>query len=331
MLERMAKSLPAGLPPIPVVGYGRVLASMIPGRGVVFPQDEVGAIATWDGVLAARIAGDYQDVWGAKYPTASINYATLWQNYAQASGIPVGVAYTNVPGGAVLNAASAGALPLTATTGANKKYLTGFTVGQHGQLSLPGITMLVDLLVAAGNISANTTAATTVNTTALTRYTDGVGVMIGIDVTTILGNTGSTLSLNYTGTGGSGHTATIAMPQAAKVGTMAYAGYNGKCSLPIVQLASGDTGALSVQTATLSSAMGAGVFAVVLYKILAICVDKPISTTLIDPSSASRLSQAVELPVGTDDECGFLTLLQIGTQNSYRPIIGTFKVDTCEG
>jgi hypothetical protein len=163
------------------------------------------AITTYDGIIAARAGGLGQDVVGIKGSITTV--ASAWSSLFRATGLPGVGTYSNIPGGAAPNRTNAGALSLGLSnpTGANKKYLLTLGVGLGNNTFW---TMLVDLLVAAGNILATTAAAQTVNTTALTRYTDGAGVMITFEVTTLLSATAHNITVNsYTDqAGNAGHT-----------------------------------------------------------------------------------------------------------------------------
>lgn len=230
-------------------------------------RDERGAITTYDGIIAARCGTNWQDLTYFK-PTLTTT-AAAWSSLAQvASGLPHAMTYTNIPGGAVHTNTNVGAwsLGMSDPGGSNKKYLLTLGWMSTGQINM---LMLVDLLVAAGNILATTNTAQTVNSTALTRYTTGAGVLATMHVTTAIGTTASNISLssytNQAGTAARANTA-VAMTTSAIVGRL----------LPVttgamMNFQSGDYGIRSVETITLSAAMSAGVMALNLYYPLAFC------------------------------------------------------------
>lgn len=123
--------------------------------------------------------------------------------------------------------------------------------------------LLIDALSHQGGLSMNTASEQTTNlpTAALTRYTDGVGVMIGVHVISGGNSTDFTLTASYTDQdGNAGQTATVYVTDTPSLG-----------SFYIAQLAAGDTGARSVESVTVSVATGsAGNLSIVLFKPLAI-------------------------------------------------------------
>jgi len=271
---------------------------------------EDGAITTWDGVCAAGLGGKRDWHIGFKN-NANAVASYIWMSRAfRAAGMPAAGSYTNVPGGATFNSASTGAIPLI-DPGDDDAYLLEL-MGGTGYCG--GDLLLVDLLVAAGNISANTTAATTVNTSALTRYTDGVGVMMTLEVTTVLSGNAANVTIGYTNTADAAKsTGAIAMTVSAVVDRIQ----------PSVQqhyaipLASGDVGVKSVQTVTFSAAMGGGVVAVLLFKPLAVILQAPDANyiTMSSHSLGTSLDGILRLQKEAGGALGCLTwfTLRIGS------------------
>lgn len=141
---------------------------------------------------------------------------------------------------------------------ADMKYLTGITAGG-------GMLVLIDRLSHQGGLDATVTSAQTTNlpTAALTRYTNGVGVMMGIEIYTTVGVTATTITVSYTndaGTAGQTSPATV------------FGGSNfreGQRLIPI-PLALGDVGVRAVANVTvLASTTTAGNFGIVLFKPIA--------------------------------------------------------------
>lgn len=223
------------------------------------------AITTYDGIISSRAGGKADDFSFTKASYTTV--ANVWSSTWQAGGFPAAGTYTAITGGAAHTNATTGALNFMQQnpTGGDKKYLLsfGFTAAQQINLGL-----LHDLLIGAGNITTNvSTSAQTVNTTALTRQTSGVGVLATFDITTALGATGANVTINsYTNSGGtSGHTtAAVALTGSGIVQRL-----QPTATGPFIALASGDLGVKSVEQVTVSALMGAGVIALNLYKPLA--------------------------------------------------------------
>ena len=174
----------------------------------------------------------------------------------------------NVPAGAAPTTAVA---PTRTTTGA-----LGQQNGGAGQLGVaggtmiatqPGMAMLIDVLSFQGGMDATLTGARTTNlpTAALTRYTDGVGVMLAVVIWTQIGNTATTITCSYTN---QANTAGRTSPLVVFGGT----GFREAARLLPIPLQAGDTGVRSVQNSTISASTGnAGAFGYMLYKPL-LCV-----------------------------------------------------------
>jgi hypothetical protein len=124
--------------------------------------------------------------------------------------------------------------------------------------------MLIDRLSHMGGLSATTTTAQNVNTAALTRYTLGAGVMMGVEIYTQIGTTATTLTASYTD---QDNNSGITSPVITFGGTS----YREVNTLLVLPLAEGDTGVRSVQTVTVAATTGtAGNFGVTLFKPLAL-------------------------------------------------------------
>lgn len=127
-------------------------------------------------------------------------------------------------------------------------------------------SMLVDLLNVSGGLNGTLTTAQTTGlpTAALPRYTDGVGVCIGIRIYTAVGATATTLTCSYTNQAGTaGRTSKPIVFGGASANTAGV--------LLIVPLQDGDTGVRSVESITVAATTGtAGNFGVWLFKPLAL-------------------------------------------------------------
>lgn len=119
-----------------------------------------------------------------------------------------------------------------------------------------------DRLSHQGGLSGTVTTAQTTNlpTAALTRYTDGKGVCIGIQIYTSIGATNTTLTCSYTNQAGTAGSTSKAI-------SIGGTGRSNGGTLLLVPLQDGDTGVRSVESVTLAATTGtAGAFGVVLLK-----------------------------------------------------------------
>jgi hypothetical protein len=128
----------------------------------------------------------------------------------------------------------------------------------------PGLIYFIDRLSHNGGISGTSTGTITTNlpTAALPRFTDGVGVYIGIEIYTTIGATATTISATYTNQAGTGSRTT---PNVVFGG----GGFNTLTRFLILPLADGDTGVKSVESLSVAATTGtAGNYGVTLFKML---------------------------------------------------------------
>ena len=279
-------------------------------------------ITNYDGIINARASGNAEDSLYLK-TTATGGVSGAWYSLLRSAGLPAAISPSNIPGGSVMTRASAGAAPL-GNPASGSKYLLTFGV------SVPSVTgfsaiLLADILVAAANISANTTSAQTVNTAALTRYTSGAGVMMVMAVTTALGATASNVTISYTNSAGASgrSTGAIAMTASAAANRL-QPGIAGFC----IPLQSGDVGVRSIQTVTFSAAMGAGVLDIYLFKPL-IMIPTVAANTFIERDSTVQIDGLTELVVGTDAQIGCLGCFALTGGTSTTTLTGFLR--TCNG
>lgn len=165
-------------------------------------------------------------------------------------------------------APSTAAVPTRATTGAVgqrnpsglRRILQRIVASNAGPR---GTLLLVDRLSHQGGLVGNVATAQTTNlpTAALTRYTDGVGVMLGLEFYTAIGTTATTVSASYTNQDGtSGQTTPL-----TDIGTTTFGGAADR--LLVLPLAAGDYGVRAVASVTLTATTGtAGNFGVTLFR-----------------------------------------------------------------
>jgi hypothetical protein len=124
-----------------------------------------------------------------------------------------------------------------------------------------GCIQIADRLVHHGGLSGTTTGAQTTNlpTPALTRYTSGVGVQLGLEIYTAIGTTSTTVTASYTNTVPTAGQTTVAR-------TIGTASYDQAGRMILLPLAAGDSGVTVVASVTLAaSTLTAGNFGVTLY------------------------------------------------------------------
>lgn len=284
---------------------------------------EAGVLTNWDGVLTARAGGYADDRLYRKDSLTTV--ANAWSTFYHSTGYPGAGTYANIPTGAVKTNDQTSGFPMT-DPGANTKYLLNFGV-QH--LTGTNIVMLVDLLVAAGNILLTSTSPQTVSSAALTRYTDGVGVMMIFEVTTPSSATACNITVAYDGTGGTGHTTGAVAFQT----TTAVIQYRLGPVLPgtgiiAMNLQSGDVGVKVVNTFTCSVALGAGVVALNLYKPLVLIPTLAV-TTFVERSTPGMLSGITALAKDSGNVLGCLTPFVLTSTTSTG--VQTYWLQSCAG
>lgn len=229
--------------------------------------NERGSIASHANLINAYNTNRPHFMHVSKTFTHTIN---KWHSlFESASGYPgTGGTYSNIPGGSAMDRASTGAWSsqLINPVSGTKKYVTSLMWGMQISSGAIGALLLADLLVAAGNITLNSNVAQTINTTALTRYTGGEGVMMILVITSAAGATAQNLTVNkYHNQAGTANqtTAAIAMTASAVANRL-----EPETIGPFIQLADGDYGVQSVEELTFSAA-NTGTAALHLFKPLA--------------------------------------------------------------
>jgi hypothetical protein len=246
------------------------------------------ALADYDAYVAAMSAPDDVEPYNKTLTTLATKLCSWWRS-------------AGVPGIASIPSTTAAACDRT-TTGA-----VGQQNGGAGRLSAffkdlnwgsnafdGGVIIVADRLLHVGGLSGTVTTAQTVGG-ALTRYTDGVGVLACYEVYTQIGTTGTTITASYTDQDGNAGQTTIAQPFG---GT----GFREASLLLPFHLASGDSGVRAVASCTvLATTATAGSFGVTLFKpLLAIPVMNGQSVSCaVEP----LLALGGQLPEVLDDAC----------------------------
>lgn len=211
------------------------------------------AITTIDGVIAGMRPPENLYKVGAA-TTVGRFYSPFY-----VAGLP-GAATAPSPGlsGAALTTYS-GALPWTNPSSGNS-YLARLT----GSCNVAGTLLLCDRLWHNSGILVTSTASQTINSATLPARdnngtTYGEGVMVGAEVSTVMGAGTPTWTMVYLDSGGT--TATVT--SAAQSATMAVGSF-----IPMA-LAAGDTGVQKIVSWTQSATMTSGVYHLVAYRIIA--------------------------------------------------------------
>lgn len=155
-----------------------------------------------------------------------------------------------------------GPIPNIATGGSLR--MLGARINAGGNSG--GALLLLDLLNASGGLDGTLTTAQTTNlpTAALTRYTNGEGVMAAIMIYGTVGATATTVTASYTNTASTSGQITTAT-------TFGSTNFREARSFIPLPLSAGDTGVLSVESVTLAGTTGtAGNFGICLFKPLAL-------------------------------------------------------------
>jgi len=186
-----------------------------------------------------------------------------YSSWLQGAGFPpVGVAPTiaAVPTGATAGSLKGGNGDDLINGSGTRRILK--CIFDHAPTASPGgMITIVDRLSHQGGLSATTTGAQTTNlpTSALTRYTSGVGVQMGLEIYTVIGTTATTITTSYTNT----------VPTAGQASpAIAFGGTNNREASRIlfVPLASGDKGVTAVANVNIvASTLTAGAFGVTLF------------------------------------------------------------------
>lgn len=298
-----------------LAAVGLVAGAAALGWGSPLTLLPVGALSSINDYLNAASAGK-RDV--SKFSKNTFTtVASTWSSVFRANGWPAAGAFTGALGSSAPSRATTGALNhLWTAPGSDTGYL--HELGLNGTASLNGL-LLIDLLYECGGISATSTSTQTLGATALTRYTDGVGVVAICVITTALGGTASNLTVTYTNSGGTGSRSSgaVAMLQsgiAERLTPVAMA--------PQIILQSGDVGIQSVQSVILSASMTAGVFALILYKPLADVMGMPLNSQVSYNMLTGALGGAQLLSKTSGNEAGCLTYLVLANGTSLGQLSG---------
>lgn len=194
-------------------------------------------------------------------------------------------------------------VPTNTTTGAIGQIDGGGSALRLPRIELataqPGFWVLCDRLSHQGGLDATNISAQTTNlaTAALTRYTSGVGVMLGLTIYTQIGTTATTVTCSYTDDAGNAGQTT----QPALFGAT---GFREASRLIICPLAAGDVGVRAVASVTVLASTGTvGNFGVTLFKPLIALPQWMVGSNQVQYDAA--LGLCANLPEIVDGACLF--------------------------
>lgn len=246
--------------------------------------------------MAITDLAQYKDELSAQRDLNGINVATLttvagrWYDLWTVTP-PIGVAPTTA---VAPTRTTTGALGQENAAGGSQKSILGVRFSALN----PGNYLVVDRLSHQGGLSGTVTTAQTTNlpTAALTRYTSGEGVMLGLTIYTLIGTTATTVTASYTNQAGTAGRTTTAVV----FGGTAFREAGRMVLLP---LQAGDTGVRAVASVTVLATTGtAGNFGVTLVKPLyQICV--PDGSGVLPAGGFLSGSTGGGLPAIVDDSC----------------------------
>jgi hypothetical protein len=192
---------------------------------------------------------------------ATAPVAGRWTSFWQYEGTPSHGAVQSSTGAAFDNTTDGG-LKQADPGGGREKWLTGAVVSANAA----GVVILYDRLAADGGLSGTTTTTQAVSFTAPSRYsgTASVGNQIWLEIQTIIGTTGTTVTAEYTDQDGN----TAIVSPATAIGAT---GLREAQRIIPISLAAGDTGVRNITNIDLLATTGtAGDIAAVLVRPLAI-------------------------------------------------------------
>jgi hypothetical protein len=240
--------------------------------------------------LVQRTSGLYEDLWwmragavaGAALTTPVAGYEhSLWVCDGQPA---TGATPTTA---VVPTNATAGSLQQSDPGGGRQKWLSAleaFTSQNVSSTAATGTLTLYDRLLQIGGLSASNTGAQTVQSSgspALTRYTDGLGNEIWVEINTQIGTVATTITASYTNENGSTHT--------TQAVTFGGTNFREKTRLIRLPLAAGDKGVKAIASVTvLADTTTAGDFGVVVAHPLATLEVMTAATSSFRPFTAGQ-------------------------------------------
>jgi hypothetical protein len=267
------------------------------------------AITNYDSIISARSSGHYEDPFYIKGETFTPLAAGNWISLLNMGGTPssINVSLTSAAGGVALCSTHEGAMQLTTNSTNFNRYLLSAGAGQQGVASL-GCAWLLDVLWGISGIPY-TGATFEINSTALTRSTDGLGNRIMcVQQTNNATNANTTATITYTNSNGTtGRTSTgIVMTTASRAHHCRPVGQ------PFCYLQDGDNGVRSVEKISFNATIASGLCQIYIVKPLLI-VPLLGSGMYTERDQTLQIEGMIKLSEGTDGKLPYLGWIASGT------------------
>lgn len=260
-------------------------------------------IASYDEIVSNRVDGKDDDRYWFKSTSITPGAAGQWYSLFTSAGNPAAMTISTNKNGALMDATNSGAIPIKASTSEDAYLLSaGINVASAGGFSA---VMYVDV-VWASNVDTSA-AYGAISFPALTRYTDGKGLMIGGFATTA---TATTLSpvVTYDSPEGSGHTTTLTTPSTTVVRQCVPQLY------PFGTLVAGDTGVTQI-TNIAWSATASGNFCTFICKPLMI-IPTIAAASYIERDNTANIDGLIKLPRTSDNKLPCIGMLALANGTS---------------
>lgn len=284
--------------------------------------DERAAITTYAQVLEQRRLGKGQDCVFSRALAGVPGVGGIW--FTPWGYGPAGFAYTAIPGGSAPTRAHGNAwnFGMSDPPSGQKAFLLAIGLASISATALPqgqSLYLWHDTLVEAGPIDCGITTSQTVNTTALTRYTTGAGVMCTFPCTTGGGAATSNVTLTYTNQANTGSRSSVVTLDAPNQDMLPLG------SDPLFPLASGDYGIRSVQSVQWGTAWTGAVVSIVLYKPLVWMPGLAAPNVWYDFDFTKNMTGLVELATTAGGVLGCIGVWMYASGSDSGTVMGTFS------
>ena len=262
-----------------------------------------------DFIASVTVDGKFNRYDWNKITGAAAYTAGRWYDLSGLAGNPPANAYSGTALNAQIPSETSGyGMYHGGDVSTDTKHILNVAAMSSAATGVPSILMLVDLCLYYPGINMNlSTRQTLVNSTTLTRYTDGKGLRSWTVTTSTTGATahnldsGAGTGTEYVDQGGatSVHPGTISYTASAIVPHISHSGTAANNFGPFLPLAAGDYGVRSYNYFKLSAASGSGT--------AALCIGKPLATIPLTTTSVMTerdlMNQLPSLPQVQDGAC----------------------------
>lgn len=260
------------------------------------------AISNFDDIISNRAGGKDDDRYWMKSTSRTPGAAGEWWSLFQSAGSPGAMTWnTTKTTGALMDSTNSGAIPIKASTSEDAYLLTGGV----NVSSVSGFSALMYVDVVWGcKADTNSAWGNVSSFPALTRYTDGKGLMIiGFAETA----TSAVLSptVTYVSPENSGQTVALTTTNPTVVAKCVPAGMTA-----VGGLMGSNTGVTSI-TSVAFNATAAGNFIVAIVKPLMI-VPTLVAASYVERDSTSQIDGLIKLPRGSDNLFPCIGVLALG-------------------